>query len=335
MLYWRDKRERHMEHQAVIDDHDDTTFKGILIVMAGMAVFSIQDIIIRTLSGEYSVLEIMFFRSIIALGPMLLMVHMSGGLSTLKTSQPVLMTLRGTLQMLSYVTFYLALAAMPLADATAMFFVSPLIVTVLSTFFLEEKVGIRRVVGVLLGFSGVLIIVQPGTGAFGFEALLPLGAALTYASSVIFTRRLGKTHSGASMAFHAMLVFLVVSSVAGAILGDGSFAREDNPSISFLLRGWHMPAITDFMMLAALGLIAACGFYCLSQAYRLGEASAVAPFEYIAMPLAVFWGFVIWREVPEWTTVAGIVLIVGSGLYILHRETIRGRKIVTGRRIRL
>lgn len=324
-----------MEEQTTSNEAMDPTIKGILMAVIAVSVFSVQDVIIRTLSGDYSVLEIMFIRAVVALVPMTLFVYWEGGFSTLKTPRLGLQIFRGTLQMFSYVSYYLALASLPLADATAIFFVSPLMVTILSIFFLGEKVGFRRAMAVLVGFAGVLIIVRPGSGTFGYAAILPMIAALTYASSVMITRKLGPTHTGASMAFYAMLVFLVGSSISGLILGDGSFASEADPSLGFLLRGWQLPTGRDAMLLLLLGMIAACGFYCLTQAYRVAETSAVAPFEYVAMPIAVVWGIALWNEIPGLLTVLGIVLILGSGLYILHRETIRGRKLVTGRRIRL
>jgi len=324
-----------MEHEAVGQETIDPTVKGILMAVTAVSIFSVQDVIIRTLSGDYSVLEIMFIRAVVALGPMALFVYWSGGFATLRTPHLGLQFIRGALQMLSYVTYYLALAAMPLADATAMFFISPLVVTLLSVIFLGESVGLRRVIAVVVGFVGVLVIARPGSGTFGYAAILPLAAAVTYASSVIITRRLGPTHSGASMAFYAMIVFLIGSSISGFIFADGSFANETDPSLGFLLRGWQIPVADDLMLLVLLGCIAACGFYCLTQAYRVADASAVAPFEYIAMPIAVVWGIVMWDEFPEMITIFGIALVIGSGLYILHRETIRGRKVVTGRRIRL
>lgn len=267
---------------------------------------------------------------------MAMFVYWEGGFSTLRTTRLGLHFVRGLLQMFSYTTYYMGLAFLPIADNTAIFFVSPLIVTVLSVFILGENVGLRRIIAVIFGFGGVLIIVQPGSGTIGIASILPLLAAFTYSCSIIITRRLGRTQTGASMAFYAMLTFLVVSSVAGGALGDGSFATSVHPSLDFLTRSWPMPVFRDLMLLVLCGFIAACGFYCLAQGYRIAQASTVAPFEYVAMPLAAFWGYVIWNELPGLTTILGISLIVFSGLYVLHRETLLGRKVIAGRgRIRL
>ncbi len=327
-----------MQEKAIIQEFPDQTIKGIVLVAVGISIFSLQDVIIRLLSGDYSVLQIMFIRALVALGPMALFVYWEGGFGTLRTPTFNMQFLRGILQMLSYTSYYMGLAYLPIADSTAIFFIAPLVVTVFSIMFLGEKVGMRRLSAVLLGFCGVLIIVRPGSGTFGIAALLPMIAAVTYSASIIITRRLGRTNTGASMALYSMLTFLAVSSLAGGVFGDGRFATDIHPSIDFLLRPWMMPASRDFMLLVLCGLIAACGFYCLAQGYRVAQASIVAPFEYVAMPLAAMWGFLVWNELPQMTTIMGILLIVGSGLYVLHRETVKGRSLVTGRgrsRIRL
>lgn len=326
-----------MQPQSVTAEVQDATFKGIILVAVGISIFSLQDVIIRLLSGDYSVVQIMFIRALVALGPMALFVYWEGGFGTLRTSKIGLQFIRGFLQMLSYTAYYMGLAFMPIADNTAIFFVSPLIATVFAMIFLQEKVGIRRMIAVLIGFCGVLIIVQPGSGTFGVAAILPLIAAVTYSGSIMITRRLGRSSTGASMAFYAMFTFLIVSSLIGGSIGDGRFATDIHPSLDFLLRTWQTPTYRDMLLLTLCGLIAACGFYCLAQGYRVAQASIAAPFEYVAMPLAALWGFVVWNEVPEMTTVYGVILIVFSGLYVLHRETVKGRRVVAGRgrRIRL
>lgn len=325
-----------MQQLAVSEETLESTLRGIITVAIGISIFSLQDVIIRLLSGEYSVIQIMFIRALVALGPMALFVFWEGGFSTLRTPQAGLQVTRGLLQLFSYMTYYMGLAVLPIADNTAIFFVSPLFVTVFSMIFLGEKVGLRRFLAVLAGFGGVLVIVQPGSGTFGIAALLPLVAAVTYSGSIMITRKLGRAHTGASMAFYAMMTFLVVSSFAGAVVGDGSYATNIHPSLDFLTRSWQTPTLRDMMLLVLCGVIAACGFYCLAQGYRIAQPSVVAPFEYVAMPLAALWGFAVWDEIPGMTTILGISLIVFSGLYVLHRETVRGRRLVTGRsRIRL
>jgi S-adenosylmethionine uptake transporter len=309
-----------------LDDEEtglvDSPIRGIILITIAMLVFSVQDVIIRLLSGGYSGFEIVFIRGLVAIIPICFFVYMSGGLKTLRMRHPVLNIVRSSLMFFSYLTFYSALAAMPIAEVTAIFFISPLITTVFSVVFLKEYVGIRRWVAVLAGFAGVLVIVQPGSDSMNPAAFLPIMAATTYSLSVMTTRRLGPTQNGASLAFYSMMIFIIFSAIIGISFGDGRFASDAHPSIAFLLREWIIPAQEDLMLLILCGVVAACGFYCISQSYRIAPVSTVAPFEYTAMPCAVLWGIVIWNEIPPATTLIGIAMIISSGLYVLHRASI-------------
>jgi len=318
----------------------DRSLQGIAIVAFGISIFSIQDVLIRSLSGGYSVVEIMFIRALVALWPILLFVHFEGGLRTLLIRRPWLLMLRGLFAVFSYSTYYMAMASLPLATVTSIFFISPLIVTLFSVVFLRETVGIRRWIGVSIGFAGMLAIVEPwevaaGAGELNWAVFLPLLAAVTYACSIMMTRRLGQRHGGAVLAFYAMVTFLIASSLAGLAFGDGQLANESHPSLGFLTRAWRWPAPLDLALIAVCGGVAAVGFYCLSQGYRLAQASIAAPFEYIALPISIAWGYAIWDEVPTATTLLGIAMIVGGSLYVLRREAQRRRKLVVGPRVRL
>lgn len=324
-----------MAHSTVALGRVDAPVKGVLCVVAGICVFSIQDVIIKSISGGYPVHQIVFVRSLVALVPLLLIAHVDGGLAGLRTRRPWAHMLRGGAMLASYTTYYLAIAALPLAFAVALFFVAPLMITALSHLLLGEKAHLRRWIAVAVGFAGVVIMTRPGGGAIEPAAVLAVSAALFYAVSAILTRRLGATESGTSLAFSATLVYVVANGLLGLWIGNGALAQEGHPSLEFLLRAWMWPSWQDFGLMAVCGLIAAFGFYFLSQAYRLAPATSVAPFEYVGLPLAALWGYLFWSEVPAGTTVLGVVLIVGSGLYVLHRESVRGRRVATGRGLRL
>ena len=320
---------------TLADDWVDSPIVGITLIVVGMSLFSIQDVAIRLMSGNLSVIQIMFIRGALALIPMAVLVCLRGGVASFNTRHPVLLAVRSLLMLSSYLLFYLAMAVMPIADVTAIFFVAPLITTAFSILFLKESVGVRRWFGVAAGFIGVLVIVQPGGNSLEPASLFVLAASFSYARSIMITRRVGREQSGASMAFYGMIGFVIVSGVGGLAFGDGAHGGSAHPSMEFLFRGWVMPKTNEWLLLGVCTCIATCGFYCLAQGYRVAPASVVAPFEYIAMPLAVIWGLVIWGEVPATTTFLGIALIIGSGLYVLHRESLQKRKINSGRGIRL
>ncbi|MGH6915129.1 MAG: EamA family transporter, partial [Geminicoccales bacterium] len=173
---------------------------------------------------------------------------------------------------------------------------------------------------VLIGFVGVVIVVRPGGGLFGYTALLPVAAAATYAVMQILTRRLGTTDSAAAMAFYVHATFIVVGITMAFAVGDGRFAGSDDPSLNFLLRPWRVPTGADLPLFGLVGLLIAVATVLLFQAYRITEAATVAPFEYIALPFAALWGFLIWGDVPDAPALSGMALIVGSGVFIVLRS---------------
>lgn len=296
--------------------------RGILFLVAGVAVFSVQDLILKLLSGGYPLHQAMVLRSLTAIPFLLVLVHLDGGLRSLFTPGTRAMVWRGVVMFLAYTSYYLALAALPMATTVALYFSAPLFITVLSVFFLAERVGPRRWIALLAGFAGVLIMVRPGSDLFDWAALLPVLSGLTYAISMIAARRLGTTESAAALAFWGNAVFLVAALVMSAIFGSGAFEGGSHPSLAFLLRGWVMPDAFDLMLMMACGVIAAAGLTLLTQAYRIGEASVVTPFEYTGLLWSVVYGWVFWRDWPTMPDWAGIAVIVAAGLYILWRETI-------------
>ncbi|HCI08487.1 DMT family transporter [Ascidiaceihabitans sp.] len=310
---------------------------GILFVLAGVFFISINDMLIKQLSGGYPLHQMVFTRSIIGIMFSLIFVQMEGGWRILRTNQPGLHVLRGLLIVTSNMTFFVALAAIPLADATALFFAAPLFITLLSIPILGEKVGPLRLGAVVFGFLGVVIMQRPweGVDTLGTSRLillLPVVAALTYALNQLLTRKLGVKSKASALAVYIQGTFVVVSIGFYIIAGDGRFAEgSDNPSIQFLLRAWIWPAQSDFWLFGFLGFASALIGYALSQAYRMADAATVAPFEYIGLPLAVFWGWFIFSELPVWEVWMGIAMILASGVFVYIREAQKKRTLVRGR----
>ena len=310
---------------------------GAAFVLAGMFFISINDLIIKQLSGDYPLHQMVFARSGIGICFSLVLVWWEGGLRILRTDRPGLHLLRGLLVVAANMTYFAALAAMPLAEATALFFVAPLFITLLSIPLLGEQVGPLRLFAVAAGFVGVLVILRPWAGGDGAPApfwimLLPSLAALAYAMMQILTRRLGGGTKASAMAVYIQGMFLVVGAGFWAAAGDGRFAEGlENESLVFLLRAWAWPAEGDWPLFVALGLCSAVIGYALSQAYRMADAAVVAPFEYVALPLAIFWGWTIWGELPDLTTMAGIALIMAAGVFVFLRERFRKKPLAARR----
>ena len=133
------------------------------------------------------------------------------------------------------------------------------------------------------------------------------------------------------MSFYLQACFIVVSVFAGMSFGDGRFSGTEDPSLNFLLRAWSWPTVADAGLFVACGVLIGAGNYLMTQAYRTGEATLVAPFEYVALPMAVLWGYAIWNDWPDIYAFAGILLIAGSGLFVFYRETRRGRAVAVDR----
>ena len=312
---------------------------GIAFIVVAFVAISLNDMLIKQLSGGYPLHQIVFIRSGIGIVFSLMLVQMEGGWQILKTATPGLHLLRGLLIVTSNMTFFAALASIPLADATALFFVAPLMITLLSIPMLGEKVGPMRLGACVVGFLGVLIMVRPWESGAARDVpvlilFLPVVGAFTYAMNQVLTRRLGAVSKASAMAVYIQATFIVVSACFWAVAGDGHFAEGlDSPSLIFLLRAWVWPEGIDVWYLVGLGLNSAIVGYAISQAYRLAEAATVAPFEYTGLPLAILWGWVIFGELPGPEVMAGIVLIVGSGLFVFLREQQKKRPVVSGRRV--
>lgn len=301
---------------------------GLLAAAASAICFSVIDVIIKFLSGDYPLYQMVLLRSLVALPVLLLiLVPLEGGFHQLRTRQPGLHLIRCCAVLFANICFYTGLATMPIADAVAIAFATPLIITALSVVILGERPGLWRWGAVAAGFLGVLIIMRPGPGTFQTAALLPFFGACGYAVLHVMTRRAGSVDSAAALSFYPMLGFLVVSALVGLGTGDGRFASGENAALDFILRAWIWPTPRDWWLFIALGFAASFGGYTISLAYRLCEAGLVAPFEYIAMPMAVFWGILVFQETPDMPVWIGSSLIVGAGLVSVWRETRKDRPI--------
>jgi drug/metabolite transporter (DMT)-like permease len=299
---------------------------GVAWALASAVAFSANDMLIKFLSGDYPLHQLIFFRSAVGLAVvMALILPLSGGLGSVRTTRLGLHAWRGLLVVFSNVFFFMALAAMPLAEAVAIFFVCPLLIALSSVIFLGETVGPRRWGAVMLGLVGVAIVLRPGTEAFQLASLLPLMAAVCYAGMHTLTRKIGATDGAGALIFYIQLSFVLSSAVVGLVAGHGAWAGTGDPSLEFLLRAWVWPGWGDLGIMIFIGFASAAGGYAIGQAYRTTEAALVAPIEYAGIPLSVFWGWAIFGELPDAVAFAGIALILSAGLILVWREAVARR----------
>ncbi|WP_303980550.1 DMT family transporter [Dongia mobilis] len=307
---------------------------GILCLCAGASIFSMQDVVIKLMSSGYPLSEVLTVRCLVACVPLVLLLQFGGGgLRALNSQHLGLLLIRSAMLLVSYTTYYLAMASLPLAVVVALSFAAPLFIVLLSGPFLGETVRPSQFVAVLIGFLGVLVIcfgpyfadAAPGAEAaalFDPAALLALASALFYGASALLARKLADTESGAVMASFQNIIFLSGASLIALTtnLGADLSTGIADESLQFLLRPWVMPDRHDLLLIASTGLVGAGGSFLLTQAYRLTQANVVAPFEYVSILLAAMLGWWIWDEVPSLATYAGIILIIGAGLYVLRSK---------------
>ena len=302
-------------------NQDNRPFVGITAVIAGLFVFSLQDVIIKLFSAEYSILQIVIVRSVIALGLIGIIVAIRLGRSGFRVYQPFKILLKGVLGFLSYLAYYLSLASLPLIDAVTITFTAPILVVIFSSILVGERVGLRRWLATLVGFVGVLI-------AVGFEGHLAniaiafaFLAALTYALNSVMARYISSRDNPWTVTFY----FTVAHSASGLItylivLLTASGVVSTHPSLAFLFRAWTQPESTDLMIMCSLGVIATVGFFCLNKAYLSARAAIVAPFEYSYIVWAALFGYLIWGEAPTALTLLGLCILIGSNLFALRTE---------------
>lgn len=294
-----------MTQIAAIPDRRDV-LRGILSMLLCVVVFALMDALVKLAAERHPVGQIIFFRNVFAFLPLSFFIRRAGGLAVLRTRFVRQHVLRAVTGATSMAATFLAFSLMPLADVVAIGLSAPIFLTALSVPLLGEQVGWRRWSAVGAGFIGILLITRPGSGVFGAVALIPLAGAALYAVAMIQIRSVATREPAATMAFYFTL--------AAAILGAVSLPWQ-----------WVTPSPSMLLCLVAIGILGGLAQMALTEAYRLAPVSIVAPFEYSSLLFAAVLGYAIWGQVPDLFVWLGAAVVVASGLYILHRETVRGR----------
>ena len=294
------------------------SLRGILYLCIGVLVFSTQDAIIKQVSGGYPLTEVVCMRSCVGLPILWALMQKEAGWQSMLWVHRGPLALRGLIMLGSYGAYYLAFPALPLADAVALYFTVPLFVTALAGPVLGEHVGWKVWAAVVLGFCGVLVMLQPGSGLFEPAALLSLLAASLYGVAMLMARKFGNQLPTAVMAFYQNGFFLVGPALIAAGLHLAGIERASHPSLLFLVRPWVMPTVPDTLLIGLCGLVAAAGTMLLTAAYRVAKSSTVTPFEYTGILWAPLWGFLFFAEVPKLSTFAGAAIIGVAGLIAMR-----------------
>lgn len=294
-----------MSHPGPAAESPADSWRGIPWMLATMVLFAGINATAKYLTEFYPVAQVIWARYAfhllavaVFLGP-----RLPGVMATRRLR---LQLVRSVLLLLTTGLFFSGLSLVALADATAMMFVAPLLVTALSIPLLGESVGWRRWAGVAVGFAGALIIIRPGMGVMQTAILLPLGAAMVHAVYQIATRALGRTDSAQTIIAYTPLVGALVMSAV----------------VPFF---WTAPDAKGWALMVLLGVLGGVGHFALIKAFQAAPASVISPFGYTNLIWATVFGFIIWGHLPDMMTVAGATVIVAGGVYIFHREHIHRR----------
>jgi drug/metabolite transporter (DMT)-like permease len=278
--------------------------RALLTMLAAVAVFASMDAGLKLLSAHYPPFEVACLRAAASLPLVLAWALSTAGVSTLLRVRWSLHLLRGAMGVAMMATFVYALRSLPLATAYSIFFIAPLLITALSVPFLGERVGPRRWVAIAVGLVGVVVLLRPsGAGMFSLAAVAVLVAALMYAATAITVQILARTDST-----QAMMVWIMVFMALGA----GAIAWPQ----------WVPLRADDTWLIAYVGVAGAVGQYAITEAFRLGEASMLAPLEYTALVWGVLLDVTLWHVLPDAITWVGAAIIIGSGLYLVRRERV-------------
>jgi drug/metabolite transporter (DMT)-like permease len=294
--------------------HVDNPRLGILLIVISSLTFAMMNAVVKLVSGRLGPVEIGFFRQAFSLVPVTILLARQGGIAVLHTERPVGHLFRGLIGNSAMIIFFLSIARLPLADANALSFASPLFVTALSLPLLGEAVGKHRWSAVIVGFGGVLIMTNPGGGWFSGTAGLGAGmgvlAAFMSALMTITIRQLNKTEPPIRIVFY----FAAIGTVFFGTLTALFF--------------WVVPNLHELAGLAVVGLIGGLSQILMTTAYRHAPASTLAPFGYSSILWSTALGYLIFSDLPGPRILAGAAVVIVSGLYIIYRETRKHAKMI-------
>ena len=308
--------------------------KGIILILLGMFVFSIQDSIMKYIYSFVSLYEIYLIRTLVSFVIILLFLKITKKPIIFKTQYPLLTFCRIILFFFGFSSFYISLTVLPLITATALFFVTPFLITIFAKFFLKEQIGPRRWLAVIIGFIGVYVILNPDFNNFDYMSLTPILCAFCYSLSMIIIKITSEKDSVYTQTFTFYLGAIIISVIFYFTFGDGQYNTIDHPASQFIFREWFSNLENSMLLMIATGFTASVAFLLLFSAYRIASPAVVSPFEYSILVWSSLSGWLFFNEIPDLKTIIGIILIVCGGIYIFIREKAQDQSIVTEKPLR-
>ena len=308
--------------------------RGIILILLAMMVFSVQDGIMKHIFNFVSLYEIYLIRTVVSFALILIFLKITKKQIVFKSQYPILTLCRVILFFFGFSTFYVSLTVLPLGTATALFFVTPFLITIFAHFILKEKVGPRRWTAVAVGFIGVYVTLNPDFSNFNYLSLLPILCALCYSLSMIIIKMTSDKDSVYTQTFTFYIGAIFFSIIFYFIIGDGQYNTIDHPASQFILRKWFVDLEESIVLMIATGITATLAFLFLFTAYSIASPSVVSPFEYSILLWSPLIGWIYFQEIPTLNTISGILIIVSSGVYIFMREKAQEQFIATEKPLR-
>jgi len=308
--------------------------KGILYIMLGMAIFSIQDAMIKFVYEDTALYELYFGRTLSASFLLISYLIFSKQKIILKTHYPFLTILRVICFFFGFSFFYTSLTFMSLAMANALFFSSPFFISILAMIVLKEEIGIRRWSAIFVGFVGVYIVLNPDFENFNIMNLAPIACALCYSISMTITKITSDKDNVYTQMLHLYIGAIIISILFFIFTGNGQFNTFTDPTFQFILREWFTNPSYAWPIIILMGLVATFSFYFVFSAYSIASPSAVSLFEYSLIVWSIIIGYLLFNDIPSIRTFIGVTLIISAGIYIYIREKARDQYIATENPIR-
>ena len=308
--------------------------KGILYILLAMMVFSVQDGIMKHIYNFVSLYEVYLVRTVISFVLILTFLILTKKPIVFKSKYPVLTFFRVILFFFGFSSFYISLTVLPLGTATALFFVTPFLITIFAHFFLKEEIGMRRWSAVVVGFIGVYITLNPDFSNFNYLSLLPILCAFCYSLSMIIIKKTSDKDSVYTQTFTFYIGAIILSIIFYFIIGDGQYNTSDHRASQFIFREWFVDFNSSILLMSVTGVTATVAFLLLFTAYSIASPSVISPFEYSILFWSPLLGWLYFDEIPTLSTVIGILIIVSSGIYIFIREKAQDQSIATEKPLR-
>jgi len=303
----------------------NNNIKGLILIIIGMLFFIVQDTLIKVTVNDLSLLQILVFRASVGIIMIVGYLLYTKQAIVFTSAHPFIAIFRGFFFFLGFLLFFISIGKISLAEATSLFFVSPLFITIFSYFILKTQIGINRIFSIFVGFVGVLLIVKPSFTNINIYMLFPVFTACTYALSMTLAKKTASDDSLFQQTFHIYIGAFIGGIFFSTLIYflDINFIILDN-----LNNPWIINDMKTIGIILTISILGSFGIISLIAAYRIASPIACAPCEYVHLLFSVLVGFFLFSEIPDFYSFLGIILIVSSGIYIVFRENVRNDLVV-------